>query len=396
MAMGDGMRIAIDGHLASSLFGGLGTYTLSMVRGLLELHQDDIVVFTPKDNNMKVELATDTSNLLIHEVDVHYPADEGFFDFCVLWEQEILLRELNKYQIDVLFCPVFMAPINWTGPIVVTVHDLAFEKVPEFYREDSRLYYSFWAKCAAKRADALIAVSNYTGNDIRNIWRLSDKPLYIVHNASTISAPKTNKHWSKSIIALLFGVHKPYILYVGGSHKRKNIERLIKAYKKIDPGLRGAYQLVLANVDKKSVASGLLDLELSQDVIVTGYCGDLALPHLYFASEIFVYPSLFEGFGLPIIEAMECGTPVIASSSSAIPEITGDAAILINPLDVYSIANAIELLLNDVTLREDLRNRGKRRAAQFSWHVAAQKTRDILAYVSENQRKDVDQEEDRA
>ena len=175
------MKVAVDGHLASSFFGGLGTYTLSIVRGLLELHQDEVVIFTPKENDAKSALPVDARNLIVNEVDIRCPASMSFFDFCVQWEQEILPRELQKYPIDVLFCPVFMAPLNWTGPIVVTVHDLAFERYPEFYREESRSYYSVWAKRAAEYADVLIAVSNFTGNDVRTIWQLQNKPLYVVH-----------------------------------------------------------------------------------------------------------------------------------------------------------------------------------------------------------------------
>jgi glycosyltransferase involved in cell wall biosynthesis len=182
-----------------------------------------------------------------------------------------------------------------------------------------------------------------------------------------------------------YGIDRPYLLYVGGINARKNIARLFEAYAQV----RATHpDVILVVAGKRQWQTGEIDaafrrFNLEDQVHFTGYVDDRDLPALYSAAELFVFPSLYEGFGLPPLEAMACGTPVVTSNASSLPEVVGDAALTVDPYDVDGLAAAIKHALTDEDLRVELRRRGVARAAQFTWQRAARETLAVYAQVLE-------------
>jgi len=371
------MRIGIDARLASSRFGGLGTYTVQIIKSLVVLGSDVITAYVPKDHIDEINLPPPSDTFRICTLST-IAAPDNFYDFRMYWEQKVLPTQLAQDPVDVFFGPTVMAPLSWHGSRVITVHDLLFERSEHYNTQQSNDYYLNWARHCAEQASGIIAVSQATADDIQQFWKITHVPVTPMHTASTLAFVPDDRAMSRAIVRHHFGIEEPYILYVGNSFPRKNIIRLLDAYRLLPISLFDAVRLVLVTPQDERVDDLLIQRDLSKRVIVTGYCEDELLPHVYASAELLVFPSLYEGFGLPSLEAMLCGTPVIASRAGAIPEVVADAAILIDPLNVRDIKFAIQRVLTDAVLRADLVRRGKMRAQSFSWDKTAKETRAVL------------------
>ena len=376
------MKIGIDAKFASSRYGGMGAYTLHIIEALAHLGQDDLIVFVPSDVSPGLALSTHAQRLKIQHVFTKKQSFQDVYDFRAYWEQEVLPVQLEKYAVDVFFGPAFMAPLAWEGPKVITVHDLLFERSPSWNSARSTAHYRAWAKRCAQHVNAIIAVSHFTAHDIATLWGLHHVPVHTIYLAPSLSCISTSRAIASAVVSREFGIRTPYLIYVGDSFPRKNITRLLQAYALLTASVKNPPSLVLVTAQKtEEIEQALTAYQLSDRVLVTGYCTPDILPHLYAAAEMLVFPSLFEGFGLPAIEAMSCGIPVITSRAGALPEVVADAALLIDPENPVKIKEAMELLLMNEEMRVDLIARGKRRAQQFSWEKTARETRDVLAQV---------------
>ena len=224
-----------------------------------------------------------------------------------------------------------------------------------------------------KSADKIIAISHHTKNDIIQHFKIPEDKIKVIHlaankNYKPLQGDKINKIKQK------YDLNCPFILYVGGLAPNKNVKRLIQAFYKLKKqGIN--HKLILTGVKRwkyKSIFETIEKLNLQKDVIFTGYVPDEDLPALYNAADLFVYPSLYEGFGLPPLEAMACGTPVITSNTSSLPEVVGDAGIMVNPYDVDELANKMYEVLTNDGLGEELSKKGLERAKLFSWKKCAE------------------------
>ena len=237
------------------------------------------------------------------------------------------------------------------------------------------------------RAQAVIAVSEFTKRDAIRLYGLRDDKITViyegVHPRFVLSSPA-------QVAAIRRTYHLPehVILYTGTIEPRKNLARLLEAYARLrsQPGLPGDLKLVI--VGKKGwlyqpFFDRLGQLGLQDEVIFPGFVPGEDLPALYGAANVFAYPSLFEGFGLPVLEAMACGTPVVCSTSSSLPEVAGDAALLVDPADTAGLANALQRVLSDSSLRSSLSARGTMQAARFTWEQAARATVAVYEHVME-------------
>ena len=374
------LKIGIDGKFASSRYGGMGAYTLRIIEALAHLGQDDLIIFVPSEISPELELSTHAQCLKVQHVFTKKQSFQDVYDFRAYWEQEVLPAQLEKHAVDVFFGPAFMAPLHWYGPKVVTVHDLLFERSPSWNSARSTTHYRTWAKLCAQHVNAIIAVSHFTAHDISTLWDLHHVPVHTIYLAPSLSCIPASRAVAFSVVSREFKIKAPYLLYVGDSFPRKNITRLLQAYALLTASIKAPPSLVLVTAQKTGeIEQALTTYQLSDRVIVTGYGAPDILPHLYAAAEMLIFPSLFEGFGLPAIEAMSCGIPVITSKAGALPEVVADAALLIDPEDPVKIKEAMELLLMNEEMRIDLIARGKRRAQQFSWEKTARETRDVLA-----------------
>jgi len=378
------VKIGIDAKFASPRYGGLGTYTIAIIKALVDLERDDIVAFAPEGWGHDLHLPPPSERFAVRTIaaDGRGPAD--FFAFRVHWEQTILPPALERYAIDVFFGPAFMAPLDWPGPRVVTVHDLLFERSDQYNPAPSTAYYRAWARRCAQAADAIVSISRATAADVRDLWGLGDAPLWTIPLASTLPFVPLDRATAAAQVHAALDIGEPYILYVGNTFPRKNVERLVAAYGHLDEGLRRSTRLVLVTAPDAQLDAILARHDVAARTVVTGYCATDLLPHIYAAAELLVFPSLFEGFGLPALEALACGTPVVCSHTSSIPEVVGDAAVLIDPTDVEGIAAAMARLLTDASLRADLAARGRARAQLFSWARAGRETREVLAWARDN------------
>jgi glycosyltransferase involved in cell wall biosynthesis len=286
----------------------------------------------------------------------------------------------------------------WTGPLdlfhatdftlpptlrrartVLTIHDLAFERHPEETMPGMLGFLRSVVPRSARRADAIIAVSEATRRDLIDCYRLPpDRIAVIPHGVSTRFSP-VPADGEPGISALREKYRLPddgFILTVGTLQPRKNHLRLVQAL----AAMKHAASLVIAGGSGwayEAVRAEVSRLGLEQRVILAGFADDADLPVLYRAAAVFAYPALYEGFGLPVLEAMACGLPVVASNTSSLPEVAGDATLLVDPLDPAAIADALDRALGDSGLRADLAQRGLARAAEFTWVRAARRTWDL-------------------
>ncbi len=267
---------------------------------------------------------------------------------------------------------------------VVTICDAIPYVYPQASTALDRLVYRCWLPLAARGADAVLTISRHSKNDLEKYLKLPGSKITVTH----LAAGNKFRLLSEAEIAPALeraGVVRPYILYVGSVEPRKNLLRLLDAYQEVlrwsersAPRSAPRWRLVIVgarNYWKSSpVAEKMSQLGLQDQVTFTGYVPDEDLPALYNAASLFVFPSLYEGFGLPVLEAMACGAPVVTSNTSSLPEVAGDAALLVDPYDVQAIAAAMRRVLEDPALAEELRQKGLTRAKLFTWEKTARQT----------------------
>jgi len=274
--------------------------------------------------------------------------------------------------------PAAVPPIRRGQRLVVTVHDLAFELFPELFPRDWRWLYRAGLRAAAKRADAIIVPSSAAADDVAMRSSFDRAQIHITPLASSVATTDADP----SETSRRLDVPQPYILSVGTLEPRKNLVRLVRAYRQVAPEIPHA--LVLAGPPGWRVEE--LEAEIARPgpgtILRTGRLSGRDLDALYRGAEAFAYPSLYEGFGLPVVEAMVRGVPTITSNTSSLPEVAGDAALLVDPEDTGEIAEALARVLTDPVLAEDLRRRGRERAAMFSWTATARATLDVYRHVT--------------
>jgi glycosyltransferase involved in cell wall biosynthesis len=300
------------------------------------------------------------------------------------WTQMRLPWDLYRFKPDVLFMPIQQIPYLRPSKMktVAVVHDLAVHKYPEqFTYKDWALLHTFSAY-VARQADEVIAVSKATADDIEKYYGRTEDVSVVYHGVDhqRFRKPRDDEEkkaaWRK-IKEQLPGIGQPYVLYVGQIQPRKNLIRLIDAFDQIGAKDRDV-QLVVAGGHgwlKKEILERAEKARCKERIHMVGTVSDELLSGLYWNADSFVLPSLYEGFGMPILEAMACGCPVVTSSVSSMPEVAGGAAILVDPGDVESIAEGIDKARAD---REKLRELGIKRASQFDWEKAAKETMQVL------------------
>jgi glycosyltransferase involved in cell wall biosynthesis len=277
--------------------------------------------------------------------------------------------------------PAGVAPARRGQALVVTVHDLAFEHLPASFPPRWRTLYRAGLRAAARRADAILTPSRFTAHDVIERTGVDASKVHVTPLAALAPPPPSPDAAGR---LERIGVRPPYLLFVGTIEERKNLVRLIRAYRTLAAeGL--PHTLVLngpAGFGADEVVAAI-DSGGPGRIVRTSNLDDAGLGALYRGADAFVYPSRYEGFGLPILEAMQHGVPVVASNSSSIPEVAGDAALLVDPEDDDGLTDALRRVLTDRPLREDLAGRGPVQAARFSWEATARAT--IAAYSAAQQ-----------
>jgi glycosyltransferase involved in cell wall biosynthesis len=287
-----------------------------------------------------------------------------------------LVRDLpglaRRYRADILHV-TYAGPITAPCPVVVTVHDVSFRRNPCWFSFRDRLVLNVGVEHTLRIAKAVLTISEHSKAEICRYYRIPANNVQVTHLAHDPMFTAVHSDRDRSSIPAAWD---PYVLTVGNLQPRKNLVRLIESFSRfVAP--RFPHKLVIAG---KSVLGGaeirkaLRDTKQADRFLLPGYIAQDSLPALYRKADLFVFPSLYEGFGLPLIEAMACGTPVLTSNAASLPEVAGDAAIMFNPCDTAAIGNALGRVLGDGQLRRELRARGLARSACFSWQRTAAET----------------------
>lgn len=365
------MRIGVDLSVIQSTKSGVDWYTYNVLKemiGLLE-PSEQLYLFSNRETGFENEVISNPQVTVVR----------SRFRYQEPWRQLLLPLLLKQHGIDVCFFTNFVLSVASPCPMVLTIHDLSFKLFPRTHSLRNVVWTRSLVPVSVRRSWRIIAVSNNTKLDLLRLMNISNGKVEVIHEG--VSAGFSPEKDGSDAEALgHYGIRKPYLLFVGTLEPRKNLNLLIKSFDKITnfmPDVR----LVLAG-RRGWMAQAIFDELERRDLLgkvqITGYVREEYLPALYRGASALIYPSLYEGFGLPPLEAMASGTPVIVSQGSSLPEVVGDAGLYVDPLDVDDLAGAMKRVLSEPELAASLRAKGLERAAQFSWKNAAGKTLDIL------------------
>lgn len=359
------MRIAFDGTTLAPGRTGVGYYSEYLLQHLareVEASGDELIVIS----NQPIE----TSEPLPRHVKVHH---RGHFPLRVAWMQMLAGRVLNDIRADVAHFTNGMIPLGTSAARVVTVHDMSLKLYPECHPMRRRLINRPLSTLALNVADAVVTVSQSARRDLLTFHNLPEDRVSVMHEAAGPAFTVIDDKVRRGRVRMRYALPERFILYVGAIEPRKNLPRLVEAFAR---ARRQGMELELVCVGPYGWSSRDLyehvdRLGLRDTVHFTGYVPAEDLPVIYNVAEFFVFPSIYEGFGLPVVEAMACGTPVITSCTSSLDEIAAGAALTVDPYEVDALSAAIVKLASDEALRRELSQLGVRRAREFSWSRAA-------------------------
>jgi glycosyltransferase involved in cell wall biosynthesis len=295
----------------------------------------------------------------------------------LLWQQTALLRRLRP---DWYLSTFFLPPVVPCRAAVL-VHDLSFRAHPDYFPRSIALYMRLLTGWAVRRADAVIALSEFTRQEVLRFYPAARKIAVVHPGVGREFTPDGDPAADDKALAVL-GVVRPYLLAVGNIHPRKNLARLLAAWQRLRDGGHDVPAMVWAGLGRWE-SGQLVDRARAAGVHLPGFVAPEYLPALYRRAEALAYPSLYEGFGLPPLEAMACGTPVLASDTTSLPEAVGDAAVTVDPTNVDALAEGLAQVLFDAGLRRELRAQGLVRATQFHWARTAHRLLDLLGTLAQ-------------
>ena len=363
------MRIAIDAHSVGTGLGGNESYATNLIEALAEIDQTNCYTLYVTKREAVERFGNRWPNFSVRSTLPHTP---------LIRIPLTLSAELRRNPVDVLHVQ-FTAPPFSPCPVVVSIHDLSFEHLPQTFKWRSRKQLRITVRRTARQASQVIALSEYARNDIVKTYQVSPDKISVIPLAAADHFRPIRDAEELQRVRQTYGIEGEYMLSVGAIQPRKNLGRLVAAYSH----LRGAKpegklpKLVLAGKCAwlyDETLRAIEELELSDSIILTGYVPESDLPALYSGALCFIYPSYFEGFGLPPLEAMQCGVPVIVGDRTSLPEVVGDAGVLVDPFDVHALAAAIEKVVSDSNLRAKLSVQGLARAKLFEWRETARQT----------------------
>lgn len=368
------MNIGIDGRAARWYRGtGIGTYTYQLINSLNKVDStSSYLLFMPDSSEGSINL---NSNFRITGITEN--RRDNF------WDEINIPNILEDADIELYHVPQngVGLPDNKKCSFVITLHDVIPCKMPETVSERYLKIFTEEMPHIVSQCDGIITVSNYSKKDIVETFNYPKEKIFVTELAAEDIYRPLNKDICKSLIKQYYSIGENYILYIGGFSPRKNIVGLIEAFSNFKSKYKKDIKLVIAGKQGISYSTYLKrvrELHVEDSVIFPGFIPIEHLPYFYNAAELFVYPSFYEGFGLPPVEAMSCGAPVIASNITSIPEVLGDSAFLIDPYDANSLSDAMYRVLSDEKLRLKLIMKGFVRAAELNWKETARKT--VIAY----------------
>jgi glycosyltransferase involved in cell wall biosynthesis len=289
------------------------------------------------------------------------------------WFEFSVARALKKIQPDIFISPDGYLSLSTETKTLMVVHDLAFEHYPQYINKLTAKYYQYFTPKFVARANKIVTVSEASKRDIIDCYGTDVSKIVVAHNGASEKFKPLNETEIKET-RIQYSGGKNYFVYAGSLHPRKNIANLFKAFDRFKKETQSDFKLVLAGARGwmlKDIDAAFRQMQFKEDVIFTGHLETEELSKIVASAFAMVYVSVFEGFGIPVLEAMKCEVPVITSDISSMPEVAGDAALLVNPFDIHSISEEMIQLYNDEILRKDLVEKGKIQSKKFSWDNTA-------------------------
>lgn len=363
------MRIGFDATPLCAPRSGVGTYTINLLEHLCRQFEDDIVPLAHRprlwepNGNSRSSIPNLRSSVSINKT---------------LWMQVVLPWLLARLRTDLCHFTNGVASLWTPCPSVVTIHDMTLWLFPQHHYRRRLLAMRPFIPLAARQATAIIAVSHSTKRDIVRILRVPAPKVHVIYEAPAPCFRPLAAGPALEAVRRRYGLPERFVLYVGTIEPRKNLVRLLEAFARLRNGGPISHAFILAGHrgwKDEAVFAAVERLKLQDAVRFLGYVPEDDLVALYNLADALAFPSLYEGFGLPVLEAMACGTPVVASPRGSLREVAGDAAIFVDPLEVESIAEGLRRVLEDAVEREELRARGLANAARFTWEATALQTR---------------------
>ena len=367
------MRVAIDARKLHDF--GIGTYIRNLLRQLARVDRQTEYVLLSRAADLDVAAQLGPNFRAVLEPSPNYS----------LREQVHVPWVLRRERPDVFHAPHYVLPAAVSCRSVVTIHDCIHLMFPQYLPNKMAYAYaraSMWT--AVKRSDRILTVSEASKRDILHFFTLAPEKIVVVYNAIDDHFWLTPPDEEVARVRERYQLDHQFILYVGNIKPHKNLVRLIEAFAELRrTGFEELKLLIIGDEISKlpSLRRAVHGHKLHKHVRFLGYVSDDTLRVLYRLASLFVFPSLYEGFGLPPLEAMASGTPVVTSNQSSMPEVTGDAAVLVDPYDVNSIVEGMRRVLADADLAADLRRRGPERAREFSWARSVEQTRTVYEEV---------------
>jgi glycosyltransferase involved in cell wall biosynthesis len=371
------LHIAIDAHSVGTGLAGNETYAANLVEALAEVDTANRYTLYVTRREAAERYRGRWPHVRVRRTLPHTP--------LVRIPLTMAAELLRRPRPDLLHVQ-FTAPPFAPCPVVATIHDLSFEHLPETFKRRSRAQLRLTVRRTARTAAHIITMSEFTRRDLVETYGVAPDRITVTPGA----APPHFRPASDEEVARVrrrHGIEESYILAVGSIQPRKNLVRLLRAYSDLRQSRRTAKLPQLVLVGKRAWLYGptlraVEECGVGDRTIFTGYVSEADLPALYTGALCFVYPSYFEGFGLPPLEAMQCGAPVITGDRTSLPEVVGDAALTVDPFDERAIAAALARLVEDAELRASLRVKGLERARTFNWHKTARQTLEVYERVA--------------
>jgi glycosyltransferase involved in cell wall biosynthesis len=372
------MKIGIDCRELRNYITGIGRILLEF---LGEIKGDS------KDFNFILFGNQYTDFLLFQDVFKNYKKVIIKEKFTLWWDQIQLKNAIKKNNIDVFFSPYYKIPLLTKTKTILSIFDVTYLLVEPYNTYfKSKLYLKNFIKLASKKAQKIITCSNYTKNDLLKILNLPKEKIEVAYLGVSSKFKIIHEKDKMELVKKKYGIDNKYILYVGNLKPHKNVKRLVDAYNLLPEIIKREYNLVLAGGQSTRLTKGNEQLGLRdlQSTIFVGHILDEDLPTLYSSAELFAFPSLYEGFGLPPLEAMACGCPVVSSNTSSLPEVLGDAALFFNPYRVEEMSLAMRQMLEDENLRKKYRQKGLDRVELFTSERMTSKILNVFESVLMN------------
>ena len=376
------MQIGIVSNFLDEFSGGIGVYTYQLLKNLSKIDKKN-EYYPIHHLKSDIDVYSENNDIIIPKNRFVTGVGSNMF-----WRYFTLPLNLKKYSMDMVHDPYELGAFNFGGSFrkIVTVHDLTPLLFPNLFKRSDALLHRLLLKKNLKFADKIITVSYHSQQDIIKRLDIPEEKIEVIYNGKTEHfKPLTYRETLR--VREIYGLPRRFILSVGGLHPIKNIPRLLKAfYLARRRGLQHKLVIVGTNMDKSAeIFRTIRFLGLEKQVIFTGKVPDEDLAGIYNAADIFIYPCLYAGFGLPPLEAMASGTPIITSCGGSLPEVVGDAGLYVDPYDTRQMANSINRLVDDYDLKNDLIKKGLKRSKFFNWNKCASETLEVYEEVYDYQ-----------